>query len=200
MIRARRFIFLVTLIFILSGSNFTFSSIEVPKTDDIRPLKGPIDIKERLSIWPIILLILLFVATGVVFLYFKKKKRADEITAVPSKTPEEIATEKLEALIEKQLASSGKMKEYYIRLSDIIREFIEGKYGILALDKTTWELYQDMRSSKKVARSKINKIKDFLEDCDLVKFAKYIPTQKEAEDVYSRAEAIVKIDKNPDVS
>ncbi|MBU1061121.1 MAG: hypothetical protein KJ952_00150 [Candidatus Omnitrophica bacterium] len=183
-----RYIIFITLLTLLLYPNLTFSA----PVDDIRPLKGPVDIEEKALIWPIILLILLSIVGSAVFSYFKKKKHIDEIAAVPPRPPEEIAMEKLKSLLEERLAEKGMMKEYYIKLSDIIREFIEGRYKIIALDKTTWELYQEMRS-KKVSRLHVDKIKDFLEDCDLVKFAKYIPTQKEAVDVYNKAKEIVEL-------
>jgi hypothetical protein len=46
---------------------------------------------------------------------------------------------------------------------------------------------------KKIERVHVDKIRDFLEDCDLVKFAKYIPTQKEIEEAYSKAKEIVEV-------
>ena len=93
-------------------------------------------------------------------------------------------------LHESGLADKGMIKEYYIRLSDIIRKYIEERFGISALDRTTWELYQEMRE-KKVQRQSADKIRDFLEDCDMVKFAKYIPSQKETEDARNQAAEII---------
>lgn len=163
--------------------------------DDIRPLKGPVEIKERFSIWPLILLVLLFIAGISIFIYFKKKRHIDQIPLAPPRPPEEIAMEELRALLEMQLIEKGMVKEYYIRLSDIIRRFIEARFKIFALDRTTWELYQEMRL-KRIKRLYVDRIRDFLEECDLVKFAKYIATQKEIEEAYNQAREIVEITKN----
>jgi len=90
------------------------------------------------------------------------------------------------------LAEKGLIKEYYIRLSDIIRTYIENIYSIFAMDRTTWELFQEMKS-KRIERLRLEKINDFLEDCDMVKFAKYTPDQKEIEEIYKKAEEIIDI-------
>ena len=46
---------------------------------------------------------------------------------------------------------------------------------------------------RRLERGPVDKIRNFLEECDLVKFAKYIPTQKEIEDIYKQAEEIIKL-------
>lgn len=160
--------------------------------NDIRGLKLPVEIKEGISVWPLILLILLVVAAVLIFIYFKKKKHIEEKLVEPPRPPEEIAMEQLSALLEMKLVEKGMIKEYYIRLSDIIRSYIEARFTIFALDKTTWELYQEMRL-KRIERKRVDKIRDFLEDCDLVKFAKYIPTSKEIEEAYTKAQEIINI-------
>ncbi|MFC1620854.1 hypothetical protein ACFL2G_00985 [Candidatus Omnitrophota bacterium] len=159
--------------------------------DDIRPLKGPVDIAGGLQIWPLIILIALIIASALIFIYLKKKRKTKEEVFVSPRPPEEIAMEALRALLEMKLIEKGLIKEYYIRLSDIIRTYIEARFKIFALDRTTWELYQEMRI-KKIERKETDRIRDFLEDCDIVKFAKYIPSRKEIQDAYLKAEEIVK--------
>jgi hypothetical protein len=159
--------------------------------NDIRPLKGPLEISAGFPIWLFIVLILaaLIIALSV---YFKKKKGIKTKPDMHPRLPEEIARDGLKALLEMRLAEKGLIKEYYIRLSDIIRGYIEDRYRIFAMDRTTWELYYEMKSNK-IERSHIDKINDFLEDCDMVKFAKYRPTEKEIGDIYEKAEEIIDI-------
>ncbi|OIO32626.1 MAG: hypothetical protein AUJ70_05160 [Candidatus Omnitrophica bacterium CG1_02_40_15] len=158
--------------------------------DDIRPLKDVVEISGR---FPALLIIVLILAALViiVFIYFKKQK-VEEKPALPPRPAEEIARNALSALKEAKLMEKGLIKEYYIRLSDIIRTYIENKYRIFAMDRTTWELFQEMKS-KKIERLYVDKINDFLEDCDMVKFAKYAPSEKEMKEVYKKAEEIVEI-------
>jgi len=159
--------------------------------DDIRPLKGPAEIKSWFLAW-LPAACILVTAVIAAFIYFKKKKREEEKPALPSRPAEEIAKDALRALKEMQFVEKGMIKEYYIRLSDIIRTYIENRYRIFSMDRTTWELFQEMKS-KRIERPHADKINYFLEDCDMVKFAKYTPGQKEIEEAYKRAEEIVDV-------
>ncbi len=159
--------------------------------DDIRPLKNPAEIKGKVSVWVFVIFILLIVGIAA-FIYLKKKKRKEDKPALPPAPAEEIARNALKALKEMKLIEKGFLKEYYIKLSDIIRAYIENRYRIFAMDRTTWELFQEMKS-KRIERLHVDKINYFLEDCDMVKFAKYTPIQKEIEEAYIKAEEIVDI-------
>ena len=160
--------------------------------NDVRPLKAPVEIKDALQFLPVIILVLLLASAIAGFFYFKKKRHVKEKPIEPPRPPEETAFEELRSLIEARLVEKGMIKEYYIRISDIIRKYIERKYNVLALDKTTWELYRELRA-KNFNRAHADMIRDFLEDCDLVKFAKYAPAQKEIEEIYARAKEIVAV-------
>jgi len=159
--------------------------------DDIRPLKDIADIRGGFPALLFLILILAALAIAV-FIYFRKKKRAEERFSLPPKSPEEIAREALEAILEMRLIEKGLIKEYYTKLSDAIRAYIENRYNIFAMDRTTWELFQEMKSSR-VERARADRINNFLEDCDMVKFAKYTPNQKEIEEAYKKAEEIIEI-------
>src|SRR3989338_486856 len=180
-----------TVVLILVFSNIAFSAPDSGDVDDIRPLKAPVEIKESIIPFLFAILVLLLIGAGILgFIYFRKKSRAAAAPIDIYRTPEEIAMDELKSLAEMNLIEKGMIREYYIKLSDIIRCYIERKYGILAIDRTTYELYQEMRI-KKIERLHIDTIRDFLEDCDLVKFAKYIPGQKEAQGAYQKVEYII---------
>jgi hypothetical protein len=159
--------------------------------DDIRPLKDIVGIGMRFPAAYIVILVLIAAAV-LIFIYLKNKKKAEEKLVLPPRLAEAIARDALKALNEMRLIEKGLIKEYYIRLSDIIRTYIENRYKIFSMDRTTWELFQEMKS-KRIERSHIDKINYFLEDCDMVKFAKYAPDQKEMEEIYKKAEEIVNI-------
>ena len=130
--------------------------------NDIRPLKDIAEISEKFPILPVLILILAALAT-IAFIYFRKNKKVEEKSFKPSKPPEEIAREALKALKEMKLIEKGLIKEYYIRLSDVIRAYIENRYRIFAMDRTTWELFQEMKL-KKIERLHADEINDLLED------------------------------------
>ncbi|MFH1478328.1 MAG: hypothetical protein ABIG92_00950 [Candidatus Omnitrophota bacterium] len=158
--------------------------------EDIRPLKDIVEIKGSFSVLPILITILAIAAIAL-FVYFnKKKKNKSEDIYIPQKTPREIALEELEKLLSEGLPGKGLIKEYYIKLSDIVRKFIEGKFNISTLDRTTYEIYRELRSSS-VNRALVDSIRGLLEESDLVKFAKYRPNEKEAIDIFNRVKDII---------
>lgn len=157
--------------------------------DDIRPLKDVMDISGRFPAVYVVILILTALAIFAL-IYLKKKKKEKEQPVLPPKPAEEIAKDALKALKGMKLIEKGMVKEYYIRLSDILRAYIENRYRIFAMDRTTWELFQEMKS-RKIERRHMDRINDFLEECDMVKFAKYTPGEKETEEAYKRAEEII---------
>lgn len=142
---------------------------------DIRDIKAFIYVKRPILPW-IIGFILFLTATILLILYFRKKKYPIYLNepSTPPRPAYEIAFEELENLKQSELLKDGKIKEFYIVLVDIIRRFLSGVYSIETLDKTTNEIYAEL---KKVMtdRKLLSYLKDFLDTCDLVKFAKYRP-------------------------
>jgi hypothetical protein len=131
--------------------------------------------------------LLLLIAVSI---YIWRRKKAGKgilpIKVEPPRPAHEIALEELNALKESRLRNEGKIKEFYIQLSEIIRRYIEGRYFIVALEHTTFELIEELKGSE-VDPADVNMIHEFLEICDLVKFAKYLPKSKETEDTLDRA-------------
>ncbi|MFA5388153.1 MAG: hypothetical protein WC312_00160 [Candidatus Omnitrophota bacterium] len=160
--------------------------------DDIRPLKDIVDIAGKFPLARLLALLLALLIITAVIMYFRIKKRKKEGPSLSPRPADEIARDALNALKGMRLAEKGMIKEYYIRLSDIIRAYIENRFVISAMDRTTWELFQEMRSTG-MERRHADTINSFLEDCDMVKFAKYTPAVEETEEAYKKAEEIVDV-------
>ena len=64
---------------------------------------------------------------------------------------------------------------YYTRLSEILRQYLENRYGIFALEYTTGETLDHLLLTGFNNKDYYNKLKSVLTDSDLVKFAKYKP-------------------------
>jgi hypothetical protein len=154
--------------------------IVVDTTQDIKAIKGIIG--EPLTFWdvfPYILLGLLLVGAGVAIWYYTRKKEGEpEVVAKPKpKIPaHEIAMRKLAGLEAQRLWQKGDIKAYYIELTDILREYMEGRFSIAALESTTDEIVRDMESLN-LKSIQIRTIRELLEMADLAKFAKYKPDQ-----------------------
>jgi hypothetical protein len=112
--------------------------------------------------------------------YFKKVKPPMVFVETPKIPAHVIAFGKLEVLKNEKLWQEGKLKQYHSSLTDIIREYIENRYKIQALEQTTEEILWSFRNVAIDEESKI-KLKRTLVLADLVKFAKEIPLPNENE-------------------
>ena len=86
--------------------------------------------------------------------------------------------EKLRNLEEQKVWQQGDIKQYYSELSEIIREYIEGRYQFLALESTTDEIMDKLMRISLPDQYK-NNLQDLLMTADLVKFAKSHPLPDE---------------------
>lgn len=123
----------------------------------------------------VLLLIIYFIVK-----YFNKPKPLAIEVEVPKIPAHVIALEKLEKLKQEKLWQEGKLKLYHITLSEIIREYIENRFKIQALEQTTEEILFGFRNVSIDDESK-NKLKQLLILSDLVKFAKEQPLPNENE-------------------
>lgn len=150
---------------------------------DIMDIKGPMDVPinwRKYLLYGLIALVVIGLLVGG-FLYWQKHRKPKDAPAarpVPTRPAHEIALEKLEELRLKKLWQSDRTKEYYIELSDIVREYIEFRYGIMALEQTTDETVRALKING-VDEQQIAALKGMLQLADLAKFAKYRPLSDE---------------------
>lgn len=115
------------------------------------------------------------------YLFIRKKKKKVEYVEPEVRIPAHVlALERLLQLEEKQLWQKGKFKEFHVRLSEILREYLENRYKILALEQTTDEILGDLRPLG-VNEEIRNQLREVLLLMDLVKFAKQQPLANENE-------------------
>jgi hypothetical protein len=140
---------------------------------DIKDIIGPKSLPKR---WWLYVLIGLLIAVIIfaVYLLHKRKMKAIEIPKVPAEPPYDIAIRELTRLKEKDLPGKGKIKQYYIELSNIIRRYIEGRFNICAVEATTYELKKVFKHPE-LSKEKSLDALNFLTRADMVKFAKFIP-------------------------
>lgn len=169
----------------------TFSSVLVDNgycQDGLKDIKPPVFFPP--NFWPwIILGILLLIGLVVLFIKFliNRLKKEKEFPLEPPKPPHQLALEALEALKSKNYPLLGRIKEYYSELSDIVRHYIEARFNIRAPEMTTEEFFYSLRNSADLSGTQKNLLKEFLSQCDMVKFAKYGPTEKEIDNSFNSA-------------
>ncbi len=122
-----------------------------------------------------------------------RRRRARGAVEPRRQTPEEIAHAALAALLAEDLPSRGLFKEFYLRLTGIVRQYIEGTTGIHAPEQTTEEFLRDMRSREAFSPERSLRLAEFLEAADMVKYAGQQPGEGQIEDAIARAREFVDV-------
>ena len=152
----------------------------------VEPIAAPIRMKE---VFPWILGVLLAVLLGLGIWFFLKRRKVhvDEdgnIIRGPVIPPYDKAVDDLKRLREEKMWQSGKVKEYFSSLTDIAREYIEGQFGVNAVEMTTDDILEEIKPLH-FSKETYNKLKDTMEVADLVKFAKYSASTLESDTALS---------------
>jgi|TARA_B110000908_G_scaffold171907_1_gene236468 hypothetical protein len=140
------------------------------------------------------LAILALILAFILYLIFRKKK--EKIGLENLIQPYDLAMQRLGQLDEKFLWQAGKVKQYYIELTDIIRTYIERELNIPALESTTDELMETIKDFNKIKtldlpKETVNNLQKLLREADLVKFAKHKPNEKDIEGHRGDTESII---------
>ncbi len=137
-------------------------------------------------------LILMACAAGVVLgglllgLWLSLRGRAKPIVLAPPIPAHERALAELDKLAGERVAllADGQAQDYYVRLTEIAKRYLEGRFGVDALERTTDEIRATLvGEAGRAALHPLDPIAvlNFLDDCDLVKFARLSPANDEAE-------------------
>lgn len=151
--------------------------LKVNVEEDIKDIKPPVRIPFdwiSLIIWILLSAILLAVIYFLYKKYFLKKATEQVSKPVIVLPPHEEALMKLDQLDREQLWQKGFVKEYHSRITEIIREYFEKRFGLPALELPTSEQLELLKRIPD-AKEIYSLTKSFLSNADLVKFAKFVP-------------------------
>lgn len=168
-------------------------STEIAKIDtsqvlDIFDIKGPIDtpwtFKEFIQLfYPYILgIIVLTLIIAIIIFYLKKRAQNKPLIKLPEKPKDPahiIAIRALDLLKSKKLWQSGFEKEYYLELTDIIRQYIEDRFGVHTFERTSQEILYSIDILRILEKQVFDQLRNLLTLADLAKFAKYKPLPNE---------------------
>jgi len=115
------------------------------------------------------------------------RKRAALVAAVPPIPPHVRARHALE----RALALLGDPKAFSIGVSDAIRSYLEERFQFHAPDRTTEEFLIELQGTNLLTTEQKLSLEGFLENCDLIKFAKYEPTETELRTLHAAALKLV---------
>lgn len=159
---------------------------------DLKPvLEAPYTLRDFLP-WILLLLAVALLAVLGWFYYQSRKKNKPliKLTLRQPKPAHLIALEQLELLKSEQLWQKGQIKDYYSRLTDILRSYFELRFKVSAVEMTSDEIISSMKDVLSDAQ-RLNDLKKILSLADMAKFAKARPLGADNELSHTLAVAIV---------
>lgn len=154
---------------------------------DIKPpVQAPLKVGE-FSGYTLMVICLIAIIAAITYLVVVTRKR--HVAAEKSKPTEPahvIAIRDLEELNNQKVWQSNRHKHYYTRLTDIIRTYLDNRYGVSAMEMTSDEIMEAM-SRYDLSPKSSDDMRTLLREADLVKFAKHIPSPEQNENSWYAA-------------
>ena len=169
----------------------TVNSVLGAEDNEIRDIKPPLEIPLNYWRWIIMGTVALFFISAILLTiyYFRWRKNGIPLfRREPVRPAHEIALEDLAALKQQWevLFHEEKHKQIFTRMSEILRQYLENRYFLKALEETTSEIRHSLEELDMGEDVRLQ-IMGVLEFSDLVKFAKFIPTE---DDVSSKIDSL----------
>lgn len=174
----------------LNETIYTTNELDIfVETVEVDTSKGIVDIKPKYEVnysfsemaadWFKTYWYVFAIAGGILAIFFLirllKKRRGEEPEPEAPKIPAHItALEALNALLYGEGWKTAQKKEYYSTLTDTVRRYLEERFDIYALEKTTREIIADLKNADISDDDKVY-LKKILSQADMVKFAKFSP-------------------------
>lgn len=119
----------------------------------------------------------------------RRKPRFDPLTVqVPAHVS---ALRELQRWRSASRTTPAEIEAFYVGVSQVLRVYLEDRFGLHAPERTTEEFLRDLDTGSVLARSHRAELNRFLSQCDLVKFAKLVPTADDHLATFDLAEAFV---------
>ncbi len=168
----------------------------VPLDSTIRDIKQPVNVPVSFAeIFPFLLLGAGILALAYAVFYFLRKRKRKEplFTSVkPMDPPHVIALRELDELKEAKLWQKNEYKLYNTRLTEIIRMYMERRFGIPAMEQTTFDILKSWKQAGYTDQELNDILKQLLNLADLVKFAKEKPLPTDNEQNINNAYVFVR--------
>ncbi len=146
---------------------------EVPDLSALDPMLPPRALEESFPFAWMFLIAIPVLLAAIIFIV--RRRRTAETIAERQLTPEEIAHTALARLLGENLPRQGRFGEFYLRLTGIVRYYIEGTTGLRAPEQTTEEFLRAMRVRAIFPPARAIHLQEFLEAADMVKYAAMQP-------------------------
>jgi hypothetical protein len=162
------------------------ASLVVTNENDIRDIRPPVDISSGWE-WLWWTLAGLVLAVALFALWKWRQKKRLQVPVEPPVPAHVRAKQKLQ----EALALIAQPKPFVIAVSDATRQYLEERFEFRAPERTTEEFLHELKRTDLLSRDQKDSLGDFLQSCDLVKFAKYEPREPELRELHGSAMRLV---------
>lgn len=166
--------------------NQVLSKLAGPGTNDLRDIRPPVEIPNPWA-WALWLAVALAIAALLYLAWRYLKQRQSEAAVVPPIPPHLLAKQRLE----EALALIGQPREFCIFVSDTVRWYLEKRFEFHAPERTTEEFLYELQATNLLTPDQKSSLGEFLQRCDLVKFARYEPRELELRELHGSAVRLV---------
>jgi cell division protein YceG involved in septum cleavage len=172
---------------------FNVHTVAIQQQADIKDVKDPLTIPVDWKFILLIVLIALVIMAAAYYFYLRYKKKKAELPVKKKiiRIPAHVrAMKALNSLENEKLWQKGAVKDYHSKITGIIRSYFEERFSLPALELTTAEQMQQLKKVHS-AENILNITNEFLNNADLVKFAKFQPLPSVNETMMKQAKEIV---------
>jgi hypothetical protein len=154
-------------------------------SEDIRDIRGPKFILPWWLVPALLAAVVIIALLGVgAWRWLRRRRRPRALL------PFEVALQRLEDI--RPLMQPQSVREFSTAVSDIVRSYIELRFDLIATHRTTEEFLRDLLESSKASLVRHRALlSEFLQQCDLVKFAGISLTPQTMESLHHSARAFV---------
>lgn len=156
---------------------------------DIAPPVALIAPRTPLWIWVSVMVIGLALAGGLV--WWLRQRAKQPAPPPPPRPAHELALEALQRLQGDNLMDHHAIEPFYVRLSSILRQYIEWRFQLRAPEQTTEEFLADALASGGLIATHRDLLSSFLHQCDLVKFARHQPGHSDMQNAFDSAKVFI---------
>ena len=151
--------------------------VDTTHVEQFFPPKGVQDNPFEWSEWSLIFwlsVLVLFLSAITYYLYIRLRDNKPIIThirIVKRLLPHQKAMKEIEQIKAEKMVTAENSKEYYTKLTDTLRKYIEERYGFNAMEMTSGEIIEKLMSIQD--QKSLDELRQLFTTADLVKFAKY---------------------------
>ncbi len=156
----------------------------------LRDIKPPVAVARDYT--PLVWIAAAAAVLGGLIWWLLRRRRRPSVVRVPAPRPaHELALEALTHLRDERLVEAGRHEVFYVRLSAIVREYVEARFRLRAPEMTSEEFLQAAQRNAQLGAPQRSLLGQFLGEADLVKFARHTPTANDAERAFEAARDFV---------